>query len=136
MNWLKYLKDKYQYTQTVIPTKEQIKMVATENYQYAKETIPKIKDQAINIHETHIKPIKMAATEHYEYAKETIPKLKDQAINLHETHIKPMTKSLHLTSNVIRISALMMGTGLLLFGLGYALNPIVKIFDAKNKKDK
>ena len=121
MDWLKYLKDKYQYTQTVIPTKEQLKMAATQHYDYAKGTIPKYTSEIKNI-----------TIQQYQYAKENIPKIKDKVIDIHKTHVKPMTSSLRFTSKIIRISALMGGTGLFMFGLGYALNPIAKIIDKKN----
>ncbi len=95
-----------------------------------------LQDKFNNLVVPYKKQFETTAVEKYNIVKDSIPKIKDNVVNIHETHIKPMTTSLHRTTNFIKISAFMGGAGVFLFGLGYALNPIAKIIDKKNKDDK
>lgn len=49
-----------------------------------------------------------------------------------QTSIKPLINSFKNTAKILKVSAFLAGTGVFLFGLGHALNPIEKIIN-KNK---
>ena len=71
--------------------------------------------------------------------KESLPNMNNikEASNYVVNQVNPITNSLKTTTKFIRISSFMAGAGLLLFGIGFVLNPIAKILEQNNnKKDK